>query len=251
MRAHYNVAEASSGTTPTTTADEVTTGGAVDLTVDFQGGNWTSIAAGNGVELDADGEVTANPNSTKIEDLNGTTSKLVLRMVGTYVTASTTSIRWGLTGTGAYYIRMFGTGFRFYDGANELRAAALHGLAANGVHVWTCEIDFTEATATDRVKFYQDGVQLTTLDVGLGIPAQNTTIDFTATSELQGGPADGDTQSIYSLTIQTDLLGSTEEAAQASALLADNDADPDGGAPEPPVVVAVDHSSTLSFPCFS
>lgn len=233
--------DASSGTSPASTSD--TAGDVGSFAIDFNSGSWTSIAAGNGLNLlAAAGECEAAISGTVLDANFG--DFFTYEWVGSW-NSGDASLAVQIEGTGGYYCVITGSFVRFYDNADTFIAAANHGGLTTGVYCFQVAWDSNQGTVTDRIKFWIDGVSFTCVDVA--IPAQGTDLDFTSATNCRIGSNKNGSGDCYNVGLYSTVLTNTEASDNATALLADNDADPNGGAPAPEVVV-IEHVSTLSFP---
>jgi hypothetical protein len=233
--------DASSGGSPTTTSD--TAGDLGSFTIDFNGGSWTSIAGGNGIDLDAAaGECEAAISGTVL-DANFEQAFTVEWLGGWNSGDASAAVH--VEGTGGYYGVVSGDFVRFYDNGDNFIAAANHGGLATGEYVFQIAWDTSELTVEDRIKFWIEGVPFACIDVA--IPAQNTDLDFTGATNFRIGTNKNGSGSCFNVGLYSTVLTDQEASDNATALDADNDADPNGGAPAAPEAPAPQGTGLFSM----
>lgn len=146
----------------------------------------------------------------------------------------------------ALYLRLLDDQLRFYINGSLVALATMSG---SGDDVFTVVVDTTQATQTNRVKFYQAGSQLTTVSG----PAIDTTFDLSSTSIFVTAHNDngGDTD-VYFASIDSVAEDSSTVATKAAAIAADNDANPDAGAAPtaPPTLFSSGQRDLRNNPAF-
>ncbi len=241
----YKADEASSGTTPTTVGDS-SAGTALPLTITYgTGAAWKSIGAGKGLGWATSGNtgaVSGALNGTKVETALAGATKATWELVIDPGSDAANEVLAYFGGTGAYPI-MFGIQ-RIATGeiiVNINGGQAGYYTISSGVSVITVVVDTDQATPADRVVLYQDGSPIAPFLTSY--PAQHQAIDALQTDYSQNvialgcysdptiQPATG--SSVYYAALYASALSSGTVAANATALAANNDADPSGGAAPP------------------
>jgi hypothetical protein len=245
----YN--EASSGTTPTTVADD--TGNGNDLTPDYGSGdaNWASVAAGNGLDFTADpitGSAVAElvdiaTNGTIGSSLSGV-NELSFITICDIDEGHSFGPRLSQIGTaggdGDFAILTRAAPatedflFRWNQEASgsDMSYPIPNGGYPTGLVIIHVIIDTTQATAIDRIKVYYDGV----LQVAnSGTIVQNSTIDPDQTNRyFTSGNRGTQNRSIKGVNYYEEIgngqFTPTQVSDSYTALLADNDADWNAGA---------------------
>lgn len=232
----YLLNEASSGTTPTALLDTAT-GTAVDLTITYGTSSYTSIASGNGVNWNgACGALSAALNGTKVATALAGATQVTWEVRADFNSvASAEGFAYFGTDTGGsdqfYFENQFGALRLTYAGAF---VGDFAGIGISGLHTYTYVADTGDATASNRLKFYIDGV-LQTL-TGASFPAQNTAVDSGATNYANNritlatagivnnaAPTNG---KIYYAALYASALSAADVLANHNALASNNDANP-------------------------
>lgn len=247
--------EASSGTGPSTAADD--TGNSNTLTIDYSSGDaaWTSIGAGNGLDYTAT-VATANTAIMTLSDIsnNGNigssfgsgTQQLSFIMVFDIDAGDASAPRLVQIGTdggdGDFTVGTRGSDWLFRwskeVGGSDVTYPIPSGSYGTGVMVMAVIIDSTESTAADRIKVYYNNVLQT---AGSGTIALNESVDLDNSAynfslgnrETLNRNIDG---KIYYAELLTGVLTATEVEDAYDALILDNDADWQGGATIVPLV---------------
>lgn len=234
--------EASSGTTPTITADA--SPNPLQLTITYGTGtpaSWTSVAAGNGWALTKTA-ITANLESAT---LGGTKIKSTLDGTRTLTVQLAINRTAGPSASYDYPIvfAMYSDGtqedFVVYDrvAGNFLvvvRMSAANRTAGNftapspGVRVVTMVIDSSQAVQADRFRVYFDNIQQAPTGCTIGL---NETFSIDATGQVHVGginvPAEPSPDvTYYAMVMYAGALTLAQVSDTAGALLLNNDADP-------------------------
>jgi hypothetical protein len=230
--------EASSGQAPTTVADD--TGNSNDLNIDYAGtaAEWTSIAAGNGLDFTAapttniravteliDIATNGNIGISVVDIEEGSTNGARLSQIGTssgngdfgiIVRPTDISIRWD----------------RETGGTNgEIFYGIPGGSYPTGVVVIVVLIDTTLGTNADRCKVYYNNVLQSQTS---GSITQNSTVNFNQTNRnftsFNRAAQNRNTRGIqYYEEIGTGILTTQQISDLTTALLSDNDSDWNAG----------------------
>lgn len=232
--------EASSGTTPTTVADD--TGNGNSLAIDYSSGDavWASIAAGNGLNFlaapnTANSAVLSIPNITTTgniaSSLSGAT-EFCYTIVADFTTPSSgagwlfrlgpaenvSEVTYLVVGTDRHpEIRLYTT-----TGA---QSAFFSTAIGSGVRVITVRVDTSQATQSNRVKITDNGVLLTPDYTEIGLNSALASLSGLTLAVGNRPVGDGNIQgSIYYAELFTGYLTDQQITDQSSALLANNDA---------------------------
>lgn len=230
----YLINEASSGTTPTSTADS-STGTAVNMSITFSGGGaWTSIGAGKGFSNGSTGQTSSGALSgTKVQTAIAGAKKLCWEQVLDF-TGAGFSVAAGLeydASNAAWCIVPAGpTSCQVFFADSSVGTFTL----TTGVHVITIVADTTQALAVNRISAYVDGV-LTAFGGTPSFPSLNAAFDSAGndytqmlaclTGRQNEAPFGG---KVYYAALYgpASIPTPTEIAANATALLLNNDANP-------------------------
>ena len=240
--ARHLLNEASSGTTPTTAADDQ---GSNDLTIDYSSGDavWTSIPAGNGLDYTAT-VLTANTAIMTLSDIStngnigssfpsGTKelSYIIVCDIDVGHNSGPRLIQIGSDGgDGDFAIATRPTNWLFRwskeVGGSDIVYPVPSGSYGTGVVVVHVIINSAETTAADRIKVYYDKVLQT---ASSGSVTLDETVDFGNTSynfslgnrETLDRNING---KIYNSELFTGVMTFTEVEDSYDALILDNDA---------------------------
>ncbi len=236
----YLADEASSGTTPTTIGD-TSAGTPLNLTITYgTGAAWKSIGAGKGIGWATSGNtgaVSGPLNGTKVEAALAGATKATWEIVIDPGSDAANEVLAYFGGSGAYpglfVVQRISTG-EIIVYVNNAQVA--YYTISSGVSVITVAVDTDQAVAADRITLSQDGSPVTPFLTNY--PAQHQAIDALQTDYSQNvialgcysdptiQPATG--SSLYFAKLYASALTSAEVAANATALAANNDADPNG-----------------------
>lgn len=239
--------EASSGTGPSTAFDDENSN---DLTIDYSSGdaNWTSIASGNGLDYTA----TVATSSTAIMTLsnisaNGNigssfgsgTQQLSFIIVFDIDAGDASAPRLVQIGTdggdGDFAIGTRGSDWLFRwskeSGGSDVTYPVPGGGYGTGLMVMAVAIDSTEATAADRIKVWYNNVLQTansgTIALNESVDLDNTAYNFSlGNRETLNRNIDGQ---LFYAELFTGVLTTQEVSDSHTALIANNDANWDGG----------------------
>lgn len=240
----YKFNEASSGTAPTAILDS-SAGTALNATITYGvSGAWTSIAAGRGLNYGGTAtSVSGSLSGTKVQTaLAGSTAVTVEWCIDSALSATTyDSYLEIVDGSSTHVISMTinhsqgGLIFSAAEGAFPNDCLIKCTIPTSGVLVIHVVVDSTQATAGNRVKVYVNGsLQSITIVDQIGL---NAALDagFTwSTATLTMGAVGAAPLGItYEGFIYASALNSTEVSAHATAIAANNDADPNAAAQVP------------------
>lgn len=243
--ARYLIDAAGSGTTPTTLVDD--TGNGNDLTISFNSnGTWTNDAEGNGLDSTQTpgspnaliaqlADISANGNIGP--ELNGkdelyavavlnveavTTGHSRVFQVGT--STGDGDFNWTINNTNQSQVRVNAESTSNYVATNS---ANINFVGAGKV-VAIIQVDTKEASGSDRVKYYRDGVQgssgFSTLDQNTTLTSVNSSDRFLTLMDRNGGSRSFDGQ-LYYFELGHGILTADQIANITSALQANHDAD--------------------------
>lgn len=234
----YLFDEASSGTTPTQVADD--TGNGNNLVITYSGdSNWTSIAAGNGMEFtNAAGQANGGKCARVLSAGNLDTSFVGATKLQAIVQVEVDDTHsFGCRvldlGTGAgnpdfgmYQITTtFNVVWAYESGTGGV--AKFPSLVGQGPTVVAVQVDTTQAVANDRVKVWYDGVAQTPT-VATTVPQNETITLTTGTKYISIGSRYDDTRSlngkVYYAEIDTVLLSEAQLQSASADIAANNDA---------------------------
>ncbi len=247
----YLFDEASSGTAPTDVHD-TSPGTALDMPITYggTGAAWTSIAAGDGFDYTATPASlirTATLGSTKVTTALAGTYKATLEVVlrgNTAVDFVNVHTIFGIENLSFTLSLLGGTLQAFWNNGNtELGYFnTLQDFWDGNVYVIHVAVDMTQALEADRCQYYVNGV-LATRDFGGG-STQNEAIDASGSLNATRVDAGVDCESLelFYCALYADWLDATTITANATALLADNDAVPAG---DPPVITVQPADQTV------
>lgn len=255
--------EASSGTTPTTAADD--TGNSNTLTVDYSSGDaaWTSVASGNGVDFTATvatastailtlSDIANNGNIGSSFDGSTTSVKQLSFIIVFDIDAGDASgprlVQIGTdSGDGDFAIGTRGSDWLFRwskeSGGSDVTYPVPGGGYGTGLMVMAVVIDSTETTAADRIKVYYNNVLQTansgTIALNEGVDLNNSAYNFSlGNRESLNRNVDG---KIYYAELFTGTLTTQEVSDAHTALISDNDSDWQAG---PTIVNLTGQAST-------
>jgi hypothetical protein len=250
--ARWLLDEASSGTTPTTIADDESTN---DLTISYDGSNsnWTSVAAGNGWEV-------TSTTAAAIAELSDIATNGNIGSSLASVTEASVIMAVRIDGGTTNWPRMFAIQTDSGDGDlsivhdnlddsesfkvrwNDDNASG--GLAtfpsiqgsggAKGFVVVVVVVDTTQATAADRVKVWYDGVSQTqgTITISQNSNLQSVNSTNRNMSLMNRGSLTRSTDGVmYYAEIGNGQLTTGQISTIQTALESDNDANWNGAAP--------------------
>lgn len=236
--------EAASGTGPASVLDSVAS--PVNLPITYDGATWTSVAAGRGLQLPDDTGARASNSSigsTKLAFTSGLTAFTIEATVGLNFSGGTWQSRGFFeledqsVAQSGVYVKTDHTISSFsgvFDGAAFSCSGTSPSMTTPHVFHWV--FDPTNATADDRFRFYVDGVRASDTNSFTGSEVlENIDRLWIGFGEHGGGSA---ACTFYEAAFADHAADASEIASRATALLANNDADP-ASAPEPPAVVAV------------
>lgn len=243
--ARWLLSEASSGQTPTTCADD--TGNSNTLTIDYAtaDANWTSIAAGNGLDFVAASGTGANAKAALANiSANGnigsslasaTEASLIIRGDFTGYSGGARAFFIGTTsGNGDFAITIDTANLmiRWDREVSSTDAFVIYPLTS-GLTTVGVSVDTTEATGADRCKVYYDGVlQTASSGAVLGSSKALTGINDTANSCVIGNRNNGDRGMqgpVYYCELFTGVLTATQHSDAHTALASNNDVNWVGG----------------------
>lgn len=227
--AAYKFDEASSGTTPTTAADSVAS--PVNLAVTYAGaGAWTSVTAGKGLNCVGGTKAVATAFGTKLATAISGSLTWAIEMVCSFPLADSGEVL-GVWGSNPTYPLLHFQGndqVAYYSSGNEIIEWTQTGLT--GPHAVTHVWDSAQVTANNRFRVYIDGVQVP--DNVSGFMTLNKTVSLASGDKLSVGQVEAGCPSgsaIYWLAVANHAPATVEVLSRATALLANNDADPGGG----------------------
>jgi hypothetical protein len=228
----YWIREASSGTTPAVSADEIYP--PLNLNISFSGvGSWGENYAGRGFLTGGDPNMYARDRAsgTKYEQFNHA-QQITLTVAADF------SPSIGFIGYGLEIIGLYDVWFIYTPGDGTMRsivggdeAVADFSGVSLGYHILTIVLDLGAASSVDRFKFYVDGV-LRTTTTGHSAPYidyQNGPVDFTIGHGFPNG--------VYACFVYSYAIDSAQVAADAAALLSNNDFPPSPPLPPSPTEV--------------
>lgn len=228
--------EAASGNGPTLVHD-TSSGTAANATIAYgASGAWTAVAAGNGLACAGTGSATtARLDGTKVQTaIQGSLTASVELVIDSALQSSAYGTYWSLYAASSYQIldltinhAQGGLIWNIQDGAGEGTAV----LPTSGVFVLRFDVDTSQAAGTNRVKVSVNGSPVTvTTNATI---AQNTAIDAGASWTAGAGAKLGLGQFFNSQfaagVIYYAALYVTSPGDNSAALLANNDANPNGG----------------------
>lgn len=233
--ARYLLDNASSGTTPTTIADETGNGNALSIVYNGSG-SWTSTGAGNGFDF-TDAPITASSSILELTDIlnNGNIgssfinanriSFLIVPDVDSGSASGARIMQLG-TDTGNGIVGLVASDLETKVRLNDVDVAGFPPLDGNGVRVIYCQVDTTQAAAADRVRLWDNGSEQTASSVTV---AQNETFSLNNASYnlTLGNRGSGNRNfdgRIYYFELFSDLLTTQEIADSNTNLAANNDA---------------------------
>lgn len=239
----YKMDQASSGRTPTNVNDTAA-GTAVNLPIGYGTATaWTAIGAGDGMSFDGTGQaVSGSLSGTKVATaLAGATAISIEAVVN--------------TSSAANFAEIFGFQSNAFDDICDI---SIGGASAQiivngpsgthvafdcplGLHHLLAVIDTTQATAANRILLYVDGslASVNSSPTTPTYPTQNSAIDAGFTNYannrivigcLTSAAAQSFVGPIYFAALYAAALTSGDASSHSTALLANNDADPNGGA---------------------
>jgi hypothetical protein len=240
----YLFNEASSGTTPTTVGD-TSSGTALNLTITYGTGTWVSIGGGRGLNyVFTSGAVSATLSGNKVATALAGITGATLEFVADTTNYTGFNEFGGLNATGSQDVFTVLCGGA---GNNQVGVAGAAGSAAwfdvtPGLHHFLAVQDNTQATAANRLKLYVDGVLATVNPSPFAptYPTLNQSIDATFTNYANNNFCVGCLTSagvqsfvgpIYFAALYASPLTSSDASAHSTALLSNNDADPNGATP--------------------
>lgn len=242
--ARWPFSEASSGTTPTTVADD--TGNGNTLTIDYSSGDatWTSNAAGNGLDYTA-ASPTAASAACYISDI-GTTGNISTSLNGATEMSFIIQGDWATPSTGntaclavisidentlgSWHIVMDDARrptVRWGDQTGTYRATIFSTAIGAGVRTLVCRIDTSQGTDTNRIKLSDNDSALTvdytdvSLNLALGLSGYTYGI-WIGNRASKDMNVDGP---IYYAELFTGYLTDGQVTSATTALASDNDAD--------------------------
>ena len=242
----YKFNEASSGTTPTSILDS-SAGTAAPATLGYgTAGHWTSVTAGKGRLYDGTGG-----DATARVDSGGSITKVQTGLAGSLTATWEIVLDETLSvASYDYYAALVqaSSGAEFFTiVANQAQggliatfndgAAVVKFAISNGVHAVDVVADTSLVTPTDRIKIYVDGSlqtvsvtnqigQNTAIDAGLNWSSgSGTQVQFGEFS-VSGNHCLGVN---YFAALYVAALDASTVSAHSTALLANNDADPNSG----------------------
>ena len=239
--ARWLLDEASSGTGPTTVADDQ---GPNDLTIDYSSGDaeWTSIAAGNGMDFTAL-PATSNTAVVELEDIatNGDigssldgVSELSLILVGDIVAGSGLGSRFFAIGSNSG-----NTDFSLvvetarvvvrWDEESGGSGGGVDYVFPSGVTTIGVTVDTSEAASADRVKLYYDGVLQSLVSESPALTLNSTldSVNSTNRSATIGNRPSHNRNvqgRVYYCELFNGILTATQHLDAHNALNTDNDA---------------------------
>lgn len=234
----YKMDQASSGTTPTTVTD-TSTGTAVNPTINYGStGAWTSITAGKGQNFDStSGDKTGSLSGTKVATALAGATHASIEVVADTTANPGFGEMLGFESNAFDEILTLSTGNASFGtkvvNLNLNNTVIVAVPATLGLHHFLAVVDTTQATAALRAIIYVDGTAPTPSTTAY--PAQNATIDAGFTNYANDRIAIGcltnaGTQEfigpIYFAALYATTLTSTDATAHSTALLSNNDADP-------------------------
>lgn len=238
----YLMDQASSGTTPTTIND-TSTGTALNLTITYGTGSWTSITSGKGMTFSAtSGAVSGSLSGTKVATATSGATQ------ATWEVVADTSSYTGFNDIAGLQNTSFDDWFSLITGSSGVNEVGVTGGGGTvwydvtpGLHRFQAVYDSTQATNTNRILLYVDGAAATVDSSPFAptYPAQNTAIDTGFTNYANNRVAIGclvsaGTQSyvgpIYYAALYAAALTSGDATSHNTALSATNgnDANPNG-----------------------
>ena len=237
----YKYAEASSGTGPSAILD-TSSGTALNATITYgASGQWTSIGAGRGLNFGGTAtSVTGSLSGTKVQTaLGGATAVTVEWCIDSALSSSTyDSYLEIVDGSSTHVVSMTvnhsqgGLIFSAAEGAFPNDCLIKCTIPTSGVLVIHVVVDSTQATAGNRVKVYVNGsLQSITIVDQIGLNAALDAGFNWSTATLTMGAVGAAPQGVtYEGLIYASALNSTEVAAHATSIAANNDADPNSAA---------------------
>lgn len=240
----YKFNEAASGTAPTAILDS-SAGTALNATITYGvSGAWTSIAAGRGLNYGGTAtSVSGSLSGTKVQTaLAGSTAVTVEWCIDSALSATTyDSYLEIVDGSSTHVISMTinhsqgGLIFSAAEGAFPNDCLIKCTIPTSGVLVIHVVVDSTQATAGNRVKVYVNGsLQSITIVDQIGLNAALDAGFNWSTATLTMGAVGASPLGItYEGYVYASALNSTEVAAHATSIAANNDADPNAGASSP------------------
>lgn len=243
----YLLNEAASGTSPLSVADSAATPLNMDIVYSVNGAAWTTNSAGRCFGTEKGASLTKDATSTKLSATLGGTSKVTLIAQITRGAGAGTS-NFGplialIDSDGADVVSFYASGnnIQVYTKLNgDSAAAATYALGINITCTVAAVIDTTQATAANRIKLYVD-VSTAVADGSSGTTiTQNSTLTFGSGTKINSGSYWVDANTFYNadtklgnVSIVADALSGAEIAAIATALNANNDANPFGSLNRP------------------
>lgn len=246
--ARWLLDEASSGTTPTTCADD--TGNGNTMTIDYSSGDaaWTSIASGNGWQVTAAANTATGPRlyisdavstGNIVSSLNGQVEASVILDVDLATPAASVSILRianQTSGTACFEITMDASRKITISWGNEYGSYGTFyfGAIATGRTILAIRVDSSQATSTNRVILYSNGSNVSVEgggdDIALNLqfnqePGYNPSLSLMNNMAVNNNPQG----SIYYAEIFTGSLTTTQMTDSNTAISSDNDANWVGG----------------------